>query len=99
VIITPSLDTDWVRPLAGLRRRGVAVLACIIDPLAHDTQTRLMGRVPDLGADGREAWARDVRTIRHALAEQDVPTVLIDPVRPLGVQMVLAGGPAGERVA
>ena len=35
-IVTPSLDPDWVRPLAGLRPRGVAALACIIDPLAHD---------------------------------------------------------------
>jgi uncharacterized protein (DUF58 family) len=99
VIITPSLDTAWVRPLAGLRRRGVAVLACIVDPLAHDTQTRLVGRVPDLGADGREAWAREVRAMLHALAEQDVPAVLVDPVRPLGIQLVLPGDSAGEQVA
>ncbi len=99
VVITPSLDPGWVRPLSGLRRRGVATLVCIIDPLAHDAQTRLLAGAPDLGADGREAWARDVRVIRHALAEQDIPTLLVDPIRPLGVQLVLPAASAAERVA
>ena len=99
VIVTPSLDPDWVRPLAGLRPRGVATLACIIDPLAHDIQTRLAGALPPLGPDGRDTWERDVRGMLHALAEQDVPTMVIDPVRPLGAQMVVTRGRGRARVA
>ena len=88
VIVTPSLDTDWIRPLTGLRRRGVASLVCLIDPLAHDRQTRLVAALPALAAEGSEVWARDIRSIRHALAEQDIPTLVVDPVR-------AAGCPAG----
>jgi uncharacterized protein (DUF58 family) len=99
VIVTPSLDGQWVRPLAGLRTRGVAVLACVIDPLAHDAQTRLAAALPALGADGRDVWARDIRAALHALAEQDIPTLLIDPMERLGVQMVVARGHGRARVA
>ena len=66
----------------------MAVLACIIDPLAHDAQTRLATGLPALGGEGRDDWARDIRAMHHALAEQDIPTVLVDPVERLGAQMV-----------
>ena len=77
----------------------MAALACIVDPLAHDSQTRLVAGLPELGPEGREEWARDIRAMRHALAEQDIPTVLIDPVERLGVQLVVAGGHGRARVA
>jgi hypothetical protein len=77
----------------------VAVLACIIDPLAHDAQTRLATGLPALGGDGRDVWARDIRAMLHALAEQDIPTVLIDPVERLGTQMVVSSGHGRARVA
>ena len=99
VVVTPSLDTDWIRPLTGLRRRGVASLACLVDPLAHDRQTRLVTELPALAPEGTEVWARDVRTIQHALAEQDIPVLVIDPIQPLATQMALPGGRAGARVA
>ena len=99
VIITPSLDRDWVRPLAGLRTRGVAVFACIVDPLAHDTQTRLVAGLPALAGEGREDWARDIRAMQHALAEQDIPSLLIDPVERLGVQMAASAARDRARVA
>jgi uncharacterized protein (DUF58 family) len=87
VVITPSLDPSWVGPLTGLRGRGVGVLACIIDPLAHEEQARaLRQELPDLPAvDDR---ARDVRAIRHALAEHDIQSLLVDPVHSLGEQLV-----------
>ncbi len=89
VIITPSLDPGWVRPLAGLRRRGVAAFAVIIDPPAHDAQTRLISGLPNADAGGRDVWAREVRALRHALAEQDIRSVLVDPTRPLAVQLAV----------
>ncbi len=99
VIVTPSLETEWIRPLTGLRRRGVASLVCLLDPLAHDRQTRLASGLPEMAPEGREVWARDIRSVRHALAEQDIPTLVVDPVEPLGVQLVLPGARVGARVA
>jgi len=99
VVVTPSLDADWIRPLTGLRRRGIGVLACVIDPPAHDRQTRLVAGLPALGAEGAETWARDLRALRHALAEQDIPTITVDPVATLAAQMVLPGAAHGRLVA
>jgi hypothetical protein len=36
VIITPSLDPSWVRPLASLRSRGVACVVVTLDAAAYD---------------------------------------------------------------
>jgi uncharacterized protein (DUF58 family) len=99
VIVTPSLDADWIRPLAGLRRRGIGVLACLIDPHAHDRQSRLVAGLPVLTGEGAEAWDRDLRAIRHALAEQDIPSIVVDPLSPLGTQMSLPSASLGSRVA
>ena len=40
VIITPSLDPAWVRPLAALRARGVSCVAVTLDAPAFDRATR-----------------------------------------------------------
>ena len=72
---------------------------CLLDPLAHDRQTRLVAALPAIATEGSEVWARDIRSVRHALAEQDIPTLVVDPVEPLGVQLVLPGGHVGARVA
>jgi uncharacterized protein (DUF58 family) len=99
VVVTPSLDREWIRPLAGLRRRGVASLVCLVDPLAHDRQTRLIAALPAITTEGSDTWGRDIRSIRHALAEQDIPALIVDPVQPLGTQLVLPGGRAAARIA
>ena len=93
VVVTPSLDPSWVRPLTGLRGRGVGTLACIVDPLAHDDQARALG-LELAHPDGR---ARDTRALRHSLAEHDIPSFLIDPVHSLGEQ--LANAPSARREA
>ena len=87
VVITPSVDPAWVGPLTGLRRRGVGALACVIDPVTHEAQGRALRLEPTASADD-EAVARDVRSIRHTLAEHDIPSFLIEPVRGLGEQLV-----------
>ncbi len=87
VVITPSLDPSWVGPLTGLRGRGVGVLACIIDPVAHEAQARALHHELADPLDPEDR-ARDVRAIRHALAEHDIQSLLVDPVHSLGEQLV-----------
>ncbi len=89
VIITPSLDPAWVRPLALLRSRGVACAVVTLDADAFDRYAR-----EDRATVADEATVRDpaseelvaehARALRHALAEYDLPTFTITPGRPLG---------------
>jgi uncharacterized protein (DUF58 family) len=96
VVITPSVDPSWVAPLMGLRSRGVGTLACLVDPVAHEEQGRALRLEPATPEDDDEL-ARDVRAIRHTLAEHDIPSFLIDPVHRLGEQLVNA--PSARREA
>lgn len=97
VVITPSLDASWVGPLTGLRARGVGALVCIIDPVAHDTQARALRlEAPDEPLE--RASARDVRALRHTLAEHDIVSLVVDPVHSLGEQLVNAQA-AGREAA
>jgi uncharacterized protein (DUF58 family) len=88
IVITASLERDWVRSLAGLRARGVSALVCLIDPVIHDTLTRRARDLPELTDEVREAWLRDLQALRHALAEHDLATFELAPRRPLGDQMI-----------
>jgi len=90
VIITPSLSTDWVRPLAALRTRGIACVAVTFDAVAfgrwaRDEQLRA-GRAAEAPAnDDEEAVARRrSRELRHALAEFGVVVHTLVPGVPLG---------------
>ena len=97
VVITPSLDPAWVGPLTGLRGRGVGAVACVIDPVAHDLQTRAIRlETIDPSPEGDDR-ARDVRALRHTLAEHDIPSFVVDPVHSLGEQLVNA--PSARREA
>ena len=87
VIVTPSLDRDWVRPLTGLRARGVASVVVIADPLAHaEKSSRRSGQGP-LSDALREEQTRAVRALQHALAEYDLRSYVLAPGIPLGDQM------------
>ncbi|MFN8520008.1 MAG: DUF58 domain-containing protein [Chloroflexota bacterium] len=96
VVVTPSLDPAWVGPIAGLRARGVGALVCLVDPVAHDAQARA-GR-QDAADDADDLRARDIRALRHTLAEHDIPSFLLDPVHRLGEQLVNAPS-AGREAA
>mgnify|MGYP001823405216 CR=1 FL=1 len=86
--ITPSLDTDWVAPLAALRRAGVAPIAVIVDPLAHlEAAVRADGPIP-LSPSEREPREQALRALLHRLAEHDVRAYVLAPGRPLGEQLV-----------
>jgi uncharacterized protein (DUF58 family) len=94
IVITSSLDTGWVRPLATLRSRGVASVAVTLDAAAYDRlaaerSRREAGLRPgEPNADDAETRAKRVRALRHALAEYELPSYVITPGRPLGEVLV-----------
>jgi uncharacterized protein (DUF58 family) len=89
VIITPSLDPSWVRPLAALRTRGVACVVLTVDAAAYD---RAAHPIPTFTVEGGpppppetdEETAKRARALRHALAEYELTSFMITPGRPLG---------------
>jgi hypothetical protein len=72
VVITPSTDRSWVRPLASLRPRGVASVVVTLDApsFAALAAGPAAGASPSAGAPD----AQHVRALRHALAEYDLRT-------------------------
>ena len=89
VVITPSLDPSWVRPLASLRTRGVACVVLSLDAAAFDRfpgrrETVLAGDVPAPPVEVNEDAAKRARALRHALAEYELTVYTIVPDRPLG---------------
>ena len=91
VIITPSLDPAWVRPLAALRTRGVACVVVTLDAPAY-AKLRRRGRGHRRGRDADastpaadELTAKRARALRHALAEYELRVLRRSrPGRPLG---------------
>lgn len=83
VVITASLETDWVRPLASLRGRGVACVVVSLDPIAF---ARAGERPSGEGAaaDPTSHDAQRARALRHALAEYELRAHIVTPGRPLG---------------
>jgi uncharacterized protein (DUF58 family) len=91
VIITPSTDATWVRPLATLRPRGVGCQVIWLDQGAFLARVaEADGTAAKEAAAGRIAALADgARTLHHALAEFDVR---IYPVPPgVALAEVLAG--------
>jgi uncharacterized protein (DUF58 family) len=89
VVITPSLDPAWVRPLASLRTRGVACAVVTLDAPAFEryaAQARLAGTGETVPTDPEadELAAKRVRALRHALAEYELPAYTVTPGRALG---------------
>jgi uncharacterized protein (DUF58 family) len=89
VVITPSVDPSWVRPLASLRTRGVACVVVTFDTAAYDQAARtaaatVSGDYVVLDPVEAEAAAKRARALRHALAEYELPSYMITPGRPLG---------------
>jgi uncharacterized protein (DUF58 family) len=91
IVISSSLDTSWVRPLATLRSRGVGSVAITLDAAAF-ARVRPAGDasadVPPLDAEAAETRAKRVRALRHALAEYELKSYTITPGRALGAVLV-----------
>jgi uncharacterized protein (DUF58 family) len=94
IVITPSLATSWVRPLATFRNRGIGCVAVTIaadayDRHARELEARMSGRPPyEPDAATREQRAKRVRALQHALAEFEMRTFTVVPERPLGEILV-----------
>ena len=89
VIITPSLDPAWVRPLAALRTRGVACVVVTLDAAAYARQAEIeraaeTGATPIVDPAADELAAKRARALRHALAEYELRSFVITPGRALG---------------
>jgi uncharacterized protein (DUF58 family) len=95
VVVTPSLDRDWVSPLASLRRRGIGCAVCIVDPVAHDVRSRDLDGAPPLDGEAQAAAERDLVALRHALAEHELPPHVLVPGVPLAAQIVTAAPRVG----
>jgi hypothetical protein len=91
VVITPSLEHDWIRPLSALRTRNVSVLVCLVDSLAHDLVSRGT-TMPPIADEYRQERARALRAVRHELEEEELRTYVLAPGVPLGDQMVSGSG-------
>lgn len=88
VVITASLDREWVKSLATLRSRGVACVVVSLDIPAFERReqeeaARREGtpepEVPRQEAPSAKQW----RALRHALAEFDVAVYRVGPTTPL----------------
>jgi hypothetical protein len=90
VIITPSMESDWVRPLSGLRGRGVEVVIVLLDPIAFAAVERRGHGLPDLDDEATAAEQRAARALRHTLAEHDFTWNSIVPGEPIAAQLVTA---------
>jgi hypothetical protein len=89
VVITPSLDRGWVKPLAALRARGVGCVAITFDinafqQYAADEEARRKGLPLPPPAEEDPALHQRTRALRHALSEFDVTVRAVAPARPLG---------------
>jgi uncharacterized protein (DUF58 family) len=89
VVITSSLNRDWVKPLASLRSRGVACVVISMDVPAFERRedeaaTRKAG-VPsgDQPLPQPSSTAQEWRALRHALAEFDIAVYRVGPAVPL----------------
>jgi hypothetical protein len=94
VVITPSLDRDWIKPLSALRARGVG---CVVtgfeiaefERYGRNEELRLHGLPPEPpDPTAEDARAQRVRALRHALSEFDVEVHWVHPARPLGEVLV-----------
>ena len=89
VVITASLDRAWIRPLAGLRRRGVACVVLAVDAQDAAPGATMREQVSEVDwlppADPTDEAARSA--LRHALAEYQLKAYRVRAGRPLGEQL------------
>jgi uncharacterized protein (DUF58 family) len=89
VVVTPSLDRGWVKPLAALRARGVGCVVVTFDiaefeQYFREEAARLKNVEPEPSDPVADAdCAHRVRALRHALSECDVEVHAVRPARPL----------------
>jgi uncharacterized protein (DUF58 family) len=100
VAITSSLSRDWVKPLSTLRSRGVACVVILLEIPAFERREQQLAlerglatvRADDDGRSGGRAEPtpsdQQLRALRHALAEFDIPVYGVGPTTPLAKALV-----------
>jgi uncharacterized protein (DUF58 family) len=94
VVISASLNRDWVKPLAALRSRGVACVVVALDVPAferrEEEQAARHAAIPavDERLPQPSATAQEWRALRHALAEFDISVHRVGPAVPLAEALV-----------
>ena len=88
VVITPSTDTSWVRPLAAFRSKGIGSVVVTLDAAAADRydrseRARAGERTSEPDAATADLQAQRARALRHALAEYELKVHALVPGRPL----------------
>jgi uncharacterized protein (DUF58 family) len=89
IVITASLDRDWVKPLATLKSRGVACVVVSMDVPAFERReledaARKSGSLAiETPLTEASPIAQQWRALRHALAEFDIPVYRVAPTTPL----------------
>ena len=88
IVITPSLDRAWIRPIAALRTRGIGAVVVTLDAAAADRIDREERRrasepVVEPTAEAEEQRAQRARALRHALAEYELKVHTLTPGRSL----------------
>ncbi len=75
-VITSSLERDWVRPLAGLRPRGISCVVIHLDARSFELAADGPRGVEPVEADraATDATAARARALHHAIAEYDLRT-------------------------
>jgi len=88
LVITPSLEKDWVRPLSALRGRGIEVEVMLLDaPAFASSERRETGRI-EPSEEVISSEQRSARALRHALAEHDLRWHTILPMEPISGQLI-----------
>jgi uncharacterized protein (DUF58 family) len=90
IVITPSLNREWVRPLSSLRGRGVVTVVILLDAPAFAAFERREAGLPEPDDESAAAEQRSARAIRHALAEHDMNWHNVLPGEPISAQLVSA---------
>lgn len=93
MVITGSLDPVWVRPLASLRRKGIASVVVTLDQVEFrrvaDATSAYRAAAPtpaDLGL--ATSLAQRERALFHTLAEFQIQSYRVVPGQSLGDQLV-----------
>ena len=91
VVITPSTEREWVKPLSTLQPRGVAVMVVALDAAAFDAARAVADGQPKPATPSTAPSKHELpaqRALLHALAEYDLTPVWVGPGRSLGEQLV-----------
>jgi hypothetical protein len=92
IVVTPSTDPTWIRPIASLRSRGIATVVVAVDAAAFDRVDRAererLGEHLEVEAAADEQRAQRSRALRHALAEYELKVHTVLPGQALAEALI-----------